>query len=124
MVDRAASVSIASLLRSMAKSESACSRTVVVSLPTTEVLRIPNNRNSPCVAPERLRVELAQSDVNAWALIEDGAVVHWQLGADRLRDAANVFADPAKYFDSSFGEEPVLWSWGMLAKSAPNKSKR
>ena len=108
----------------MAKSESACSRTVVVSLPTTEVLRIPNNRNSPCVAPERLRVELAQSDVNAWALIEDGAVVHWQLGADRLRDAANVFADPAKYFDSSFGEEPVLWSWGMLAKSAPNKSKR
>lgn len=117
MVDRAASTSIASLLRSMAKSPSACSRTVVVSLPTTEVLRVPNNRNSQCVAPERLRIELDMSGAKTWALVEDGAVVHWQLSADYLSDAAAVFADPAKHFDSSFGMEPVLWCWGMLERT-------
>ena len=122
MVDRAASTSIAALLRSMAQSASPCSRTVVVSLPTAEVLSIPNNRNSQCVAPERLRVELAPSGAKAWALIEDGAVVHWQLDADSMRNAADVFADPAKYLDSTIGREPVLRSWGMLAQSPPNTS--
>jgi hypothetical protein len=106
----------------MAQSASPCSRTVVVSLPTAEVLSIPNNRGAQCVAPERLRVELVQSDPNAWALVEDGAVVNWQMGADNLRNAARVFADPAKYFDSAIGKEPVLWSWGMLTQSPPNKS--
>ena len=122
MVDRAASTSIAALLRSMAQSESPCSRTVVVSLPTTDVLSVPNNRQSPCVAPERLRIELAISEAKSWLLTEDGAVVHWHLGADSLRMVADVFADPMKYFDSTIGEEPVLWSWGMLAQSSPNKS--
>jgi hypothetical protein len=122
MVDRAASTSIAALLRSMAQSESPCSRTVVVSLPTTDVLGVSNNRQSPCVAPERLRIELAISDAKSWLLTEDGAVVHWHLGADSLRMVADVFADPMKYFDSTIGEEPVLWSWGMLAQSSPNKS--
>jgi hypothetical protein len=122
MVDHAASTSIAGLLRSMAQSEFLCSRTVVVSLPTTDVLSVPNNRQSPCVAPERLRIELAVSDARCWLLIEDGAVVHWQLGADSLRKVADVFADPMKYFDSTIGEEPVLWSWGVLAQPPPNKS--
>jgi len=123
MVDRAASASIAALLRSMAKSESPCSRTVVVSLPTTEVLSVPNNRRSPCVAPERLRIELAASDPKSWLLTEDGAVVHWLLGADNMREVANVFADPTKYFDSTIGEKPALWSWGILTKSLPDKSR-
>jgi hypothetical protein len=122
MVDRAASASIAALLRSMAKSESPCSRTVVVSLPTAEVLSVPNNRHSPCVAPERLRIELATSDAKCWLLTEDGAVVHWLIGSDNLRDVADVFADPAKYFDSTIGENPPLWSWGVLTQSPPNKS--
>jgi hypothetical protein len=122
MVDHAASSSIAALLRSMAQSESPCSRTVVVSLPTTDVLNVPNNRQSRCVAPERLRIELAVSDANSWLLTEDGAVVHWHLGADRLRELADVFADPAKYFDSTIGEGPVLWSWGILTQSLPDKS--
>jgi hypothetical protein len=122
MVDHAASTSISDLLRSMARSESPCSRTVVVSLPTTDVLSVPNNRHSQCVAPERLRIELASSDAKSWLLTEDGAVVHWHLGADSLRKVADVFADPMKYFDSNIGEEPVLWSWGMLTQSSPNKS--
>ena len=122
MVDRAASASIARLLRSMAKSASTCSRTVVVSLPTTEVLAIPNNSHSQCVAPERLRIELTVSDAASWAITEDGAVVHWQLGADSLRAAADVFADPMKYLDSTIGRDPVLWSWGILTRSSPNKS--
>jgi hypothetical protein len=121
MVDREASVSIAALLRSMAKSETTCSRTVVVSLPTAEVLAKPNNRNAGCFAPERLRIELVHSGVKVWTLIEDGAVVHWQLSADGLRAAAEVFANPAEYFDSSIGEEPVLWSWGLLTGS-PSKA--
>jgi hypothetical protein len=122
MVDNSASDSIAVLLRTMAKSESSCSRTVVVSLPTAEVLSVPNNRLSPCVAPERLRIELATSDAKSWLLTEDGAVVHWLLGADTLRDLADVFSDPMKYFDSTIGENPALWSWGILTKSSPNKS--
>jgi hypothetical protein len=122
MVDHAASASIAALLRSMAKSESPCSRTVVVSLPTAEVLSVPNNRHSPCVAPERLRIELATSDAKSWLLTEDGPVVHWLLGADSLFDMADVFADPTKYFDSTIGEKPALWSWGILTQSSPNKS--
>ena len=122
MVDQAASTSIAALLRSMAQSETPCSRTVVVSLPTTDVLRVPNNRQSQCVAPERLRIELAISDAKSWLLTEDGAVVHWHLGADSLRKVADVFADPTRYFDSTIGEEPVLWSWGILAQALPNKS--
>ena len=122
MVDHAASTSIAALLRSMAQSESPCSRTVVVTLPTTDVLRVPNNRQSQCVAPERLRIELAISDAKSWILTEDGALVHWHLGADSLRKVADVFADPTKYFDSTIGEEPVLWSWGVLAQPSPNKS--
>jgi hypothetical protein len=124
MVDQAASASIAALLRSMAKSESACSRTVVVSLPTAEVLSVPNNRRSPCVAPERLRIELATTDAKSWLLTEDGAVVHWLLGADRLIEVADVFADPGKYFDSSIGDTPALWSWGLLAQSSPPRNRR
>lgn len=123
MVDRAASTSIAALLRSMAQSASLCSRTIVVSLPTAEVLTIPNNRNSQCVAPERLRIELDLSGSDAWSLVEDGTVVHWRMGADSLRSVADVFADPAKYFDSTVGKEPVLWSWGVLTQSPPNKSR-
>jgi hypothetical protein len=115
MVDRAASLSIAALLRGMAQRTSACARTIVVSLPTAEVLSIPNNRNSQCVAPERLRIELDLSSGDAWALDEDGAVVHWRLGVERLRHMADVFADPVKYFDSTVGQEPPLWSWGVLA---------
>jgi len=122
MVDRAASTSIAALLRSMAQSGSPCSRTIVVSLPTAEVLSIPNNRNSQCVAPERLRIELDLSGGDAWTLVEDGAVVHWRLGAESLRTVAEVFADPAKHVDSTVGQEPVLWSWGVLSQSPPNKS--
>lgn len=122
MVDHAAAASIAALLRSMAKHESPCSRTIVVSLPTTEVLRVPNNRRSPCVAPERLRIELVTSNPKSWLLTEDGAVVHWLLGADNLRDVADVFADPTKYFDSTIGEKPTLWSWGVLPQSSPDKS--
>lgn len=124
MVDHAASNSVAVLLRAMAQSESPCSRTVVVSLPTAEVLSVPNNRQSQCVAPERLRIELAISDARSWLLTEDGAVVHWHLGADRLRKVADVFADPAKYFESTIGEEPPLWSWGMLPQSSPDKSPK
>jgi hypothetical protein len=106
----------------MSQSASLCSRTIVVSLPTAEVLNIPNNRNSQCVAPERLRIESDLTGSDAWALVEDGAVVHWRLGTQRLRDMADVFADPAKYFDSPVGQEPVLWSWGVLTQSPPNKS--
>ena len=124
MVDPAASTSISVLLRSMAQSESPCSRTVVVSLPTAAVLGVPNNRRSPCVAPERLRIELALSDAKCWSLTEDGAVVHWHLGADSLRRVADVFAEPTKYFDSTIGEDPALWSWGMLTQSSPDKPLR
>ena len=92
MVDRAASTSIAALLRSMAQSASLCSRTIVVSLPTAEVLTIPNNRNSQCVAPERLRIELDLSGSDAWSLVEDGTVVHWRMGSESLRSVADVFA--------------------------------
>ena len=70
MVDRGASTSIATLLRSMAQSASICSRTIVVSLPTAEVLSIPNNRNSQCVAPERLRVELDLSSATLGPLLK------------------------------------------------------
>src|SRR3954469_24185047 len=122
MVDAAASTSIAALLRSMARSETVCSRTIVVSLPTTEVLSIPNNRNSQCVAPERVRIELDLSVSDVWTLVEDGAVVHWRLGTQSLRGVADVFADPDKYFDSTIGQEPALWSWGMLIQSPPDKS--
>ena len=121
MVDVAASASIAALLRSMSQSESPCSRTIVVSLPTAEVLSIPNNRGAQCVAPERLRIESDPSVKDAWALVEDGAAVHWRLGAQTLRNVAAVFADPAKYFDSSVGKDPVLWSWGVLTESPRNK---
>jgi hypothetical protein len=122
MVDRAASTSIAALLRSMAQNTYPCSRSLVVSLPTAEVLSIPNNRNSQCVAPETLRIELDLSSADAWALVEDGAVVHWRLGAESLRSMADVFADPARYFDSTVGREPVLWSWGVLDRSPRGKS--
>ena len=122
MVDQAASASIAGLLRSMAKSESPCARAVVVSLPTAEVLGVPNNRYSPCVAPERLRIEMITTEAKSWRLTEDGAVVHWQLSAKSLCDVADVFADPAKYFDSTIGENPALWSWGLLPQSATDKS--
>ena len=124
MVDRAASVSIAALFRSMAQSESACHRTVVVSLPTVEVLNVPNNRNSPCVAPERLRIELTTADANHWALMEDGALVHWQMGADSFRKTADVFAHPEKYFDSTIGRAPALWCWGTLAQSPTDTSRK
>jgi hypothetical protein len=122
MVDTVASASIAALLRSMAQSEFPCSRTVVVSLPTADVLSVPNNRQSQCVAPERLRIELVVSDAKAWLLTEEGAVVHWHLGADSLCKVADVFADPTRYFDSTIGEDPVVWSWGLLKQSSPNKS--
>jgi hypothetical protein len=117
MVDAAASTSIATLLRAMAHSETACSRTIVVSLPTAQVLSTPNNRNSPCVAPEMVRVELDLSAGDGWSLFEEGAVVHWRLGAHSLRSLADVFANPEKYLDTSVGQGPALTSWGLLRQS-------
>jgi hypothetical protein len=106
----------------MAKSESPCARAVVVSLPTAEVLGVPNNRYSPCVAPERLRIEMITTEAKSWLLTEDGAVVHWRLDAESLCDVADVFANPAKYRDSTIGENPALRFWGVLPHSAPEKS--
>ena len=114
MVDRAAAASLSELLKAMARGTPPCFRGVVVSLPTAEVLAVPNNRHSGCVAPEKLRVELDPEDADSWAFEEEGAVLHWRMGAHKLQLAADVFGDPVKYFDSSIGKSPALWSWGLL----------
>jgi acyl-homoserine lactone acylase PvdQ len=36
------------------------------------------------------------------------------MSAENLRAAADVFAQPVKYFDSTIGKNPALWSWGLL----------
>ena len=122
MLDSAGAISVSSLVRAMSRSSTPCIRTVQVSLPTAEVLRVANNRNAGCVAPTKLRIELDTADSTAWSLNDDGVAAHWRLGSRTATAVADAFADPAKYFDSAIGTKPVLWSWGLLQGSPPNKS--
>jgi hypothetical protein len=122
MLDSAGAISVSSLVRAMSKSSTPCIRTVQVSLPTVEVLRVANNRSAGCVAPTRLRIEIDTADPATWSLNDDGVAVHWRLGSHTATAVADAFADPAKYFDSAIGTKPVLWSWGLLQVSPSNKS--
>jgi hypothetical protein len=124
MVDAAGSISLASLLRALSRSATSSIRTVQVSLPTTEVLRIPNNRGSACVAPTRLRIELDTTDAAAWSLDEDVATVHWRLGTTTAASVANALANPMEFFESSIGAAPALWSWGLLPESPADKPQK
>jgi hypothetical protein len=121
MLDSTGSKSIAGLLRAMSKSATSCIRIVQVSQPTTEVLRAANNHSAGCVAPTKLRIELDATDADAWSLDDDGVALHWRLGSHTAALAADAFSDPAKFFDSSIGAKPPLWSWGLLKKSPGGK---
>jgi hypothetical protein len=121
MLDSTGSKSIASLLHAMSKSATSCDRIVQVSQPTTEVLRVPNNRSAGYVSPTKLRIELDASDADAWALDDDGVALHWRLGSRTAAVAADAFSDPSKYLGSSIGAKPPLWSWGLL--KSPSGSK-
>lgn len=120
MLDRAGSISISQLMHAMSRTSGNCIRTVQISQPTTEVLRVPNNKASGCIAPTKLRIELDTADPTAWVLDDDGVAAQWRLGSSHASTVADAFADPAKYFDSSIGAAPGLWSWGLL-KGATNK---
>jgi hypothetical protein len=122
MVDSTASTSVAGLLHAMSKSETSCTRIVQVSHPTTEVLRVANNRSAGCVAPTKLRIELDANDADAWSLDDDGVALHWRLGARTAAVAADAFANPVDYFDSAIGAKPALWSWGLLKPASTRKS--
>jgi hypothetical protein len=122
MLDPAGAKSVAALLHVMSKSETGCSRVVQVSQPTTEVLRIPNNRGAGCVTPTKLRIELDIADPDAWSLDDDGVALHWRLGSRTAQIAEDAFANPGKYFDSTIGARPALWSWGLLKSASPSKS--
>ena len=51
----------------------------------------------------------------AWSIAGDDSIVEWSLGSRYIETAADAFREPLKYFDSAFGEDPVLWSWGKIA---------
>jgi hypothetical protein len=121
MLDSTGSKSIAGLLNAMSKSDTSCIRIVQVSQPTTEVLRVPNNRDAGCVTPTKLRIELDVTDADAWALDDDGVALQWRLGSRTAAEAADAFSDPAKYLGSSIGAKPPLWSWGLLKSSPGSK---
>jgi hypothetical protein len=122
MVDSVGSKSVAGLLLAMSKSSEDCTRIVQVSHPTTEVLRAANNRGAGCVAPTKLSIELDTTDADTWSLDDDGVVLHWRLGARTAALAADAFANPLNYFDSTIGAKPALWSWGLLKSTSTRKS--
>jgi hypothetical protein len=122
MLDSTGSISISALVRAMSKSATKCIRTVQVSYPTAEVLQVPNNRSAGCVAPTKLRIELDTTDPSTWSLNDDGVAVHWRFGYHHAATVADAFTDPLKYFGSTIGTVPVLWSWGLLSDPPPGKS--
>ena len=124
MLDSFASESMAALLRAMRVSAESCERTIVVTRPTEVVLRVPNNRGGAAAwsAPAKLRLEYSVDNPAAWSLGAENSVVRWQLGAEHISIVAEAFADPIKFFDSSIGSDPVVWSWGLLERLVPNSS--
>ena len=123
MLDAAGSKSVAGLLLAMSRSAEDCTRIVQISHPTTEVLRVANNRGAGCVAPTKLRIELDATDADAWSLDDDGVALHWRLGARTAALAADAFANPLNYFDSTIGAKPPLWSWGLLKPTSTSKKR-
>lgn len=118
MLDVEASASIASLLRAMLDRAASCERAIVVTRQSDIVLRVPNNRGGSAAwsAPSTLRFAFSAEHPSAWSIIADGAVVRWQCGASHLSAVVSAFEDPARHFDSSIGNDPVVWFWGLLPK--------
>jgi hypothetical protein len=99
----------------MAKVNLPAHRTLRVVPPTLPLLLIPNNKGGGAKweSPAKLRINF--SNAAAWSIMGNSEVVDWTVGSDHVAIVVDVFRDPSKYFDTTIGMEPVLWSWGVFA---------
>jgi hypothetical protein len=121
-LDPAAVGSLSLLFDAMAKANSASYRTLRVVPPTLPLLMVPNNKNGSAKwqSPAKLRITFSPSNAAAWSFTGDSQVVDWSIGKAHVPIAVDAFRDPSKYFDTTIGNDPGLWSWGVFV--LPNKS--
>jgi hypothetical protein len=101
------------LRRVAAASAGPAYRTIKVTHPTAKVLRIPNNRRSAVVAPQRLRVSgLAAED--GWSATESAGNLNFAAGRGQLLGLADWLAADRDSFDTTYGRGPEFWYWGTV----------
>jgi len=105
--------SLMDLLRRLAtEAESPRSRTTEITHPTSEALAIPNNPRSPIRVPRRLRI-VSSSTPGDWILNELAATLILTIGNARLDSMIDWLGSVDRAFDTSFGDPPRLWFWGV-----------
>lgn len=93
-------------------------RTLKVMHPTPAILRVPNHRDVPVIAPARWRLRYAQ-DHEDWSLVADGDVLECVLGQARMKQMrASVEAMLRGDGDFAIGtarkrrpDRHLLWFW-------------
>jgi hypothetical protein len=115
-LDPAAIGSISVLLEAMLEANSPSYRTLPVVPPPAPLLSVPNNKSglAKWQSPSKLRIRFAPSNATAWAFSGDAAIVEWSIGNAHVPNTADAFRNPMKYFDTTIGKEPRLWSWGVF----------
>lgn len=122
--DEAGLVSLVDLLRRLRVSEeSGASRALQLSQPTSEVLAVPNNRRSPVVAPERARIRRHMDDEH-WAFDEANDSVSLSVGRRHLDGLLSWLAHPESAFDTTYGDSPELWYWGVVPGATSGEGRR
>ncbi|MGB5690396.1 MAG: hypothetical protein WBM45_14090, partial [Woeseiaceae bacterium] len=118
VVDSAASDSLAALVASLNETQEPIHRTLQISQPTQEVLRIPNNKGGQArySAPDKSVIYFDPTNEQLWALECVDDVAEWRLGANSMTELGLALAKPNDYFDRRFGKDKPLWFWGQVNK--------
>ncbi len=119
VVDSTASDSLAALVASLSEAQEPIHRTLQISRPTQNVLRIPNNKDGLArfSAPEKLVIYFDPTSEGLWAFEWVDDVAEWRLGANSITELGSALANPNEFFDRMFGKDKPLWFWGLASEA-------
>jgi hypothetical protein len=81
--------------------------------PDRQVLKVPNNADSPVVAA--IRVQLVRADdTDAGQLVEERGEVTLRLTLKQVAQVQRALRDPPAAFDTAIIEDPDVWYWGVV----------
>jgi hypothetical protein len=114
--------SLLQLLSIMKTTNDNCMRTITLSHPSAEVLRIPNNRHARVQSKPKLRLRWQPHDGNVWAIEESDTEISMVLGTRVSENVIHAIENPGKAFDETIAVDPLLWFWGSVEKRAANQA--
>lgn len=81
--------------------------------PDRQVLKVPNNGDSPVVAAIGVLLVRAD-DTDAGQLVEERGEVTLRLTRDQVAQVRHALRDPRAAFDTAIIVDPDVWYWGVV----------